>query len=70
MTTSTVARTRNSVKEGGVRREYQRLLRRLTRAIAAAQAAGPDFTAIVDDLLSLKLTPARLIDALREAEAA
>jgi hypothetical protein len=44
-------------------------LRAIQVAIVAVNAAGPNFSAIVDDLLRIKLTTARLIDALRESAA-
>jgi hypothetical protein len=69
VTTPTVTPAAHGVKQPRVPREQQLALRALGTAIAAAHAAGLEFRAVVHDLLSLKLTTARLVDALREARA-
>lgn len=65
----TLAPAPDRVKGRRVPRDQALVLRTLQTAIRASHAAGPGFASIVNDLLDLKLTTARLIDAMREAAA-
>ena len=70
MPTMTTTPTRTPVEETAPPYEQRLLLRLLGTTVAAAHAAGREFDPIVNDLLGLEMTAARLVDALREAEAA